>query len=105
MNSLPPEYNKVKALFNAVCDLPDATAQRQALLALGPDEALLAEVTKLLGHSDTEIRFSASVANAAVQWLGSELKAGDRLGAWTLKQALGQGGMGRVFLAARSDGH
>ncbi|MFT3820287.1 MAG: serine/threonine-protein kinase [Rubrivivax sp.] len=35
----------------------------------------------------------------------SELQPGDRLGNWTLRSELGSGGMGRVFLAERSDGH
>lgn len=35
----------------------------------------------------------------------SELAPGDRLGNWTLRSELGSGGMGRVFLAERSDGH
>ncbi|MCA0240711.1 MAG: serine/threonine-protein kinase [Proteobacteria bacterium] len=35
----------------------------------------------------------------------SELQPGDRLGNWTLRRELGSGGMGRVFLAERSDGH
>lgn len=35
----------------------------------------------------------------------SELSPGDRLGNWTLRREIGSGGMGRVFLAERSDGH
>jgi serine/threonine-protein kinase len=35
----------------------------------------------------------------------SELAPGDRLGNWTLRREIGSGGMGRVFLAERSDGH
>lgn len=35
----------------------------------------------------------------------SELAPGDRLGNWTLRREIGSGGMGRIFLAERSDGH
>lgn len=98
-------YARVKALFEAVCDLPDADAQRAALQAQAVDEATLAEVMALLGHSGAPTRFSGPVAQAAEQWLGGELQVGDRLGPWTLLRALGEGGMGRVFLAERSDGH
>jgi eukaryotic-like serine/threonine-protein kinase len=36
---------------------------------------------------------------------GPELNVGATLGAWQLKSLLGQGGMGSVYLAERSDGH
>jgi len=97
-------HRRVKDLFLAVCDLPDAAAQRTALLAQGADTATVAEVMALLGHADGRTHFSAPLAQAA-QSLDDELQEGDMLGAWTLQGALGQGGMGRVFLAARSDGH
>lgn len=74
-------HGRVKALFNAVCDLPDAAAQRAALCRHGADEALAAEVMALLGHADHTTHFSAPVAAAALQWLGSEFKSGDRRGA------------------------
>ncbi len=95
---------RVKAPFLAVCDLPDAAAQRVALDAQGADAATLAEVMSLLGHADGRTHFSAPLAQAARQ-LDDELREGDVLGAWTLQGSLGQGGMGRVFLAVRSDGH
>lgn len=95
---------RVKALFLATCDLPNAAAQRAALLAQGADAATLAEVMTLLGHADGPTHFSAPLAQAA-QSLDDELQEGDVLGAWTLQGTLGQGGMGRVFLAERSDGH
>jgi serine/threonine-protein kinase len=98
-------HARVKQLFNAVCDLPNATAQRQAMQALGADGDTQAEVLRLLTPTGGTTRFSNSVAQTAVQWLGSELRPGDRLGAWTLLQPLGSGGMGRVYLAERSDGH
>lgn len=97
-------HRQVKALFLAVCDLPDAAAQRAALERQGAGADTLAEVMSLLEHVGGQTHFSAPLAQAA-QWLDDELREGDVLGAWTLQGPLGQGGMGRVFLAERSDGH
>ena len=46
-----------------------------------------------------------ALRKAAAEGDTAELQTGDRLGAWTLAGELGQGGMGRVYLAERSDGH
>jgi serine/threonine-protein kinase len=102
--SAPADHARLKAWFHAVCDLPDAAAQRAALTEQGVDEASIVRVLELVGHSVQATRFAAPVA-AAARWLDNELVAGDRLGAWSLNREMGRGGMGRVFEAQRSDGH
>ena len=94
-------YARIKALFNAVCDLPDEAAQRAALDAAGATAAETDKVLALLGHRGEATRFARPVAQAAAQWLDNELVPGDRLGAWTLAREMGRGGMGRVFEAQR----
>lgn len=103
------DYPRVKALFEAVCDLPDAAARRAHLQALGATPALQARVLRLCGDDDAGTDPLAAPLAAALADLGrqsgAELQVGDTLGAWTLCAELGEGGMGRVFLAERSDGH
>ncbi len=101
---------RVKALFLAVCDLPDDAARRAHLAAQGVDEATAARVMALVARDREATSIAAPVQAALASALGggddeaSELAPGDRLGPWTLRAPLGEGGMGRVFLAERSDG-
>ncbi|MFN7309351.1 MAG: serine/threonine-protein kinase, partial [bacterium] len=90
-------YARIKALFNAVCDLPDEAAQRAALDAAGATAAETDKVLALLGHSGEATRFARPVAQAAAQWLDNELVPGDLVGAWWVARVGGRGGKGRVL--------
>jgi serine/threonine-protein kinase len=104
-----PDYSRAKALFNALCELPDEAARRARLAQADVGPALAARVLELLDHGEAATRFAAPVsgmlASAAAFATTPELAPGDRLGAWTLRYELGRGGMGHVYLAERSDGH
>ncbi|MGQ3050860.1 MAG: serine/threonine-protein kinase [Roseateles sp.] len=98
--SKPEEsWCRVKAVFDAVTELPPA--ERDAVIAeaaLPPE--LLAELRSLLQHhDDATVGFLAEAA--AMQGDGW---TGRRLGPWLLVRQVGAGGMGEVYEAERADG-
>lgn len=97
-------YARIRAWFDALRDLDMAT--RTARLAEEPDAQVRARVEALLGR-DTEGPAAAPKAvSGLLGAIAEEVpKIGDSIGAWTLTRLLGQGGMGTVFEARRSDGH
>jgi len=94
---------ELRALFDAVCDLPPSQ-WKAALERISDDPALIAETLALLEAQTASF-------NRALQPLGelmssldsSELQAGDPLGPWRLVERLASGGMGTVFIAERAD--
>lgn len=107
---LPPTaeaYARVKALFDAVCELDDALAVRARLTALAAAPPQCEEVLALWqADAAGRTRLGAPVAGmlaSASQSAPSELAVGATLGAWRLVAHLGAGGMGQVFLAERDD--
>ena len=101
----------LKHLFAETCDLP-ASDRVAKLRELTDDKALIEEVLDLVteGDAHTSRGTRASLSSPPVIALleraaEPELAEGATLGAWRLKDELGQGGMGTVFLAERIDGH
>jgi len=102
---------RISLLFREVADLSQAERERVfAVRNVSPE--LRAEVESLLaceseqGHSVTEcIGQAAQEAFRARAGLPAEATlTGQTVGAYTLMSAIGQGGMGSVWLARRSDG-
>jgi tetratricopeptide (TPR) repeat protein len=102
----PEHLAAVRALFDEVVDLPDAEREARLRSLTKDDELIhhaLAFCRSADGGSVPDITpFLSSVMQSAA---APSLKPGDTLGAWRIVDMIGQGGMGAVFRARRSDGH
>jgi serine/threonine-protein kinase len=102
--------------WRRLCDVLDAVLARDPLdwpevldatCAGAPD--LRREAQELLDRVDDASRFLASPPTSAAAALVAEAEgataAGRRVGAYSIVREIGRGGMSRVFLARRADGH
>ncbi|WP_310385183.1 serine/threonine-protein kinase [Roseateles sp.] len=68
------------------------------------DAANASQLRSLLSARDAASRADFLADESAPEILPAQAQAGDRLGAWRLVSLLGEGGMGTVWLAERTDG-
>jgi len=97
-------FAEIKSLYAQICDL-SAAERVQALQSASADPAVIAEVLRLCAVNPPTELFARPAREAMAELRSRPLARGDVLGAWTLAVEIGQGGMGRVFKAVRSDGH
>jgi serine/threonine-protein kinase len=100
-------WERIQSLFHDVADLPEPEQRTFLKTACGDDQALIAEVFALL---EEDARGSSlldrDLAHVALQVLDEAAPASlpfKEFGPYRIKQALGEGGMGVVYLAERTD--
>jgi len=103
----PPNnpWQRIEALFYEA--LEHTPSARGAFLAsaCGGDDALRKEIDSLLAASDKTVGFIQRPLQEAARSLDdrSDITSGRQIGSYRLLAVLGEGGMGRVYLAARAD--
>ncbi len=104
MTTPQPRWPELKAVFDAVVDLPQA-AREPLIAAAQLDAETMAELRSLLAHHHDATTGQVFMAEPATAQLnGGAARVGQRLGDWAIVRAIGSGGMGEVFEARRADG-
>ena len=94
-------HDAVRALFDDVADLDPAPAAARLAASDAPSD-VVAEVRSLLDWHHEGVDVLATPAPLS-QHLAPDPLIGQSLGAWRVVDAIGQGGMGVVYLAERAD--
>jgi non-specific serine/threonine protein kinase/serine/threonine-protein kinase len=100
-------WQRVTELFDRAVELPEG--QRAVFLAeaCAGDDALRAQVERLIAAHESAGDFLAeprpTSGGAAREPPGPERLEGARIGAWRVLREIAHGGMGRVYLAERAD--
>jgi serine/threonine-protein kinase len=101
----PDHWARVRAVFDAVCDLAPE-AREAAIATSGLDADALPLLRSMLSaDAGNSLRDDvASQAPAVIASLETDERPGSRVGPWRIDALIGAGGMGRVYRAHREDG-
>jgi eukaryotic-like serine/threonine-protein kinase len=101
----PDQQRRVRDLFEAALDQPDADVLAWIERAAADDPAVRDEVLSLVRHHSSAGRFlELGIDELTTQLLVEQeaLTPGAMVGSYTIVRELGRGGMGRVYLASDS---
>ena len=103
-HGLDKDWQELDQLFHDALELSATDRVRFLDEQCGEHLELRRELESLLSAADQTISFARdAVANVAWQQSVEPRQAGSRLGPYQLLRQLGEGGMGRVYLARRAD--
>lgn len=105
MHAQPPlAWADLSPRLDHLLTLPPLERSRALDAMAANDAALGARLRELLAQRDDASRDGFLSGAAEPHLLAQALEAGTALGAWTLQEPIGEGGMGSVWRARRSDG-
>lgn len=104
MQPRAPDWAELALELDHLLTLPPLERARHLESIAANDAALGARLSHLMAQREAASREGFLQGVAETAWIAPALAAGVSLGAWTLDQPLGEGGMGSVWRAHRSDG-
>ena len=96
------QWKRICALSNRLLDLPRADWDALLDQECGDDAALRARVLEICANYSEDDELLGVPIASPLLWDDSYI--GHRIGPWEILRLLGEGGMGRVYLAQRADG-
>jgi serine/threonine-protein kinase len=99
----PARFERSQTLFHRIVDLPADECRRVLDEECGDDTALREGVLAMLEEDHRASWLDTSVGRAASRLLESAASSVDEIGPYQVLQVIGEGGMGVVHLARRTD--
>lgn len=97
-------YRSLRDLYERASAATSAAAREAIIEGSDADAAIKARVRALLAQDSGTLDLSPSMVGLVDEYAREDIGPGAVLGAWTLEDRLGEGGMGTVYAARRSDG-